>query len=135
MSREFPSIAEIAALHDTLIAEFGGSPGIRDEGALISALLRPQLGFYDGLIEQAAALLESLANNHPFVDGNKRVSFAATDVFLRSNGAFINCESDATYEHFIQLFESNSFRFDQIATWLNEHVEQLPGSGQAKPKS
>ena len=133
MSREFPSIAEVVALHDVLIAEFGGSPGIRDEGALVSALLRPQLGYYDGLIEQAAALLESLANNHPFVDGNKRVSFAATDAFLRSNGAYIDCDSQATYEHFIRLFESNSFRFNQIKTWLCEHVEKLPGSGQGEP--
>ena len=59
----------------------GGAPGVRDDGALASAIMRPQLGYYDTLIEEAAALMESLANNHPFVDGNKRVAFGTTGVF------------------------------------------------------
>ena len=100
MSREFPSIAEVVALHDALIKEFGGSLGICDEGALVSAILR-LLGYYDGKIEQAAALLEGLTNNHPFVDGNKRAAFAATDVFLRSTGSFINCDSEVAFAHFM----------------------------------
>ena len=67
---------------------------MRDEGALASAIMRPQLGYYDSLIEEAAALLESLANNHPFVDGNKRTAVAVTDTFLRLNGHYIDCDNE-----------------------------------------
>ncbi len=81
MTHGFPTLQEVLAMHDTLIDEFGGAPGVRDDGALASAIMRPQLGYYDTLIEEAAALMESLANNHPFVDGNKRVAFGTTGVF------------------------------------------------------
>ena len=75
MSRSFPTVEEILAMHADLIAQFGGSPGLRDMGALESAATRPQMGYYGNLFEEAAALMESLAMNHPFVDGNKRVAF------------------------------------------------------------
>ena len=96
-----------------------------------SALLRPQMGYYDGPIEEAAALMESLAMNHPFVDGNKRVAFFTTDAFLRMNGTFIDCDSEETYSHFMRLFETNSFRFAELRSWLEEHVKPMsewPGS-------
>lgn len=128
MSFNYPDIGEAIAIHDALIHEFGGSLGIRDEGALASAIMRPQLGYYDSLIEEAAALMESLANNHPFVDGNKRTALAVTDAFLRLNGHFIDCDSDEAYELFMRLFEENSFRFAQLCPWLEEKVEPLPGS-------
>lgn len=108
-----------------MIEEFGGSMGLRDMGALESALLRPQIGYYDGLIEEAAALMESLAMNHPFIDGNKRVSLGTTDAFLRDNGYFIDCESEAAYAFFMQLFDTNSFRFAELKDWLEEHVNPL----------
>ncbi len=57
------------------------------------------MGYYDGKIERAAALSEDLTNNHPFVDGNKRAAFAATDVFLRFTGSFINCDSEVAFAH------------------------------------
>jgi len=66
---------------------YGGSQGVRDYGLLEAALYRPQTGYYAGLIEEAAALWESLAQNHPFIDGNKRTAFAATYTFLAINGA------------------------------------------------
>ena len=102
--------------------------GIRDVGALESALLRPQIGYYDSLIEEAAALMESLAMNHPFVDGNKRAAFFATDAFLRMNGYFIDCDNDEAHAFFMQLFETNSFRFAELAVWLEEHSRPLTGS-------
>ncbi len=71
MTSLFPSFEEVIAIHDDLVEQFGGSMGLRDMGALESALLRPQMGYYDGLMEEAAAMMESLAMNHPFVDGNK----------------------------------------------------------------
>ncbi len=87
------TIAEAIEIHRQLIDEFGGSRGLRDRGALEAAIFRPQIGYYDSLAEQAAALMESLANNHAFVDGNKRVSFAVTDTFLRVNGFYLDVES------------------------------------------
>ena len=127
MIHDFPTIQEVIAMHDALIRTFGGVLGIRDEGALASALMRPQLGYYDGLIQQAAALMESLANNHPFVDGNKRVAFFVTDTFLRMNGHFIDCDSHEAYAFFLRLFEAGSFRFTELNSWLEEKVQPPPG--------
>jgi death-on-curing protein len=126
--RSFPTVEEVVAIHDDLIAQFGGSMGLRDMGALESALLRPQMGYYDGIIEEAAALMESLAMNHPFVDGNKRVAFAATEVFLGMNGWYIDCDSEEAYAHFMRLFETNSFRFAELKDWLEGNVRPLPGA-------
>lgn len=126
MNHDFPTLQEVIAMHDVLIREFGGATGLRDEAALVSALMRPQLGYYDTLIQEAAALMESLANNHAFVDGNKRVAFFATDTFLRMNGHYMDCDNDEAYTFFMHLFESNSFRFAQLEEWLQEKVRPLP---------
>ncbi len=128
MNRDFPTTEEVVEIHDVAIREFGGSLGLRDMGALESALLRPQMGYYDGIIEEAAAMLESLAMNHPFVDGNKRTAFYATDTFLRKNGHFIDCDNDDAYAFFMRLFQTNSFRFAELKVWLEEQVKPLPGS-------
>ncbi|MCY3901352.1 MAG: type II toxin-antitoxin system death-on-curing family toxin [Caldilineaceae bacterium] len=127
MSNEFPTMLEVVTIHSVLIEEFGGTPGIRDQGALASALMRPQLGYYDGLIEEAAALMESLANNHPFVDGNRRVAFFVTDAFLRLNGQYIDCDSLEAFEFFMRLFETESFRYAALLPWLEVKVQPLPG--------
>jgi len=127
MSQRFPSIEEILAIHTALIDRFGGSPGIRDMGALEAALMRPQIGYYADLIEEASALMESLAMNHPFVDGNKRVAFAGADVFLRLNGHFIDCENEQAHNFFMRLFDTGAFRFQELKGWLQEHVKPLPG--------
>ena len=127
MTHDFPTIQEVIVLHDVLINTFGGAPGIRDEGALASALMRPQLGYYDGLIDQAAALMESLANNHPFLDGNKRAAFFVTDTFLRLNGHFIDCDDDEAYEFIVGNLEAGTFRFAALKTWLQDKVAALPG--------
>ena len=127
MTRSFPTIEEVVAIHDDLLTQFGGSPGVRDWGALEVAVMRPQMGYYDGMLDEAAAMLESLAMNHPFVDGNKRTAVAATDAFLGLNGSFIDCDSRAAYDHFMRLFESNSFRFAELRAWLEDHMRPLPG--------
>jgi death-on-curing protein len=82
----YPTLEESLYLHDVLIQRFGGKAGVLDKGLLESALARPRSGYYRSTTEQAAALMQSLAMNHPFVDGNKRVAFALTAVFLRING-------------------------------------------------
>ena len=127
MSSIFPTIQEILDVHEDQIEQFGGSHGLRDIGALESALFRPQMGYYDGVIEEAAALMESLAMNHSFIDGNKRVAFFVTAAFLMLNGHFIDCDSREAYDHFMQLFDTNSFRFAELKVWLEEHVKPLPG--------
>ena len=125
MIRHFLTIEEVLAIHDHQIREFGGEPGLRDFGALESALMRPQIGYYNSIIEEASAMMESLAMNHPFVDGNKRVAFFATDTFLRLNGYHIDCDSLEAHRHFMALFDANSFRFDDLAAWLTENVRPL----------
>ena len=128
MTHDFPTIEEVIIMHDALISAFGGERGLRDEGALASALMRPQLGYYDGLLQEAAALMESLANNHPFVDGNKRVAFFVPDTFLRLNGHFIDCDNEEAYVFFMEMLTSGSFRFTELSSWLEQKVRPLPGS-------
>ena len=79
--RDYLTLAEVLTIYSILLQRYGGTSGVRDLGALESALYRPQSGYYQDIIQEAAALMESLAINHPFVDGNKRVAFAVTDVF------------------------------------------------------
>jgi len=88
--RVYPTVAEATEIHKQLIQEFSGTQGLRDKGRLEAAILRPQTGYYGTLAEEAAALMESLANNHAFLDGNKRASFAVTDTFLRLNGFYLS---------------------------------------------
>ncbi len=109
-------------MHSLLIRQYGGSDGVRDVGLLEAALFRPQTGYYSDIIEEAAALLESLAVNHPFVDGNKRVAFAVTDVFLRINGFEINSTSQKIYSELIKLFETKEFDFKNLEKFLRKVV-------------
>ena len=86
MPRDYLTVADVLGMHTVLRQHYGGAPAVRDPGALESPLFRPQTGYYEDIVAEAAALLESLAINHPFVDGNKRLAFAAADVFLRIDG-------------------------------------------------
>lgn len=124
-NHEYLTVADALALHAILIKQYGGSDGVRDMGALESALFRPQTGYYQDLIEEAAALLESLAINHPFIDGNKRVAFAVTDTFLRINGRRITADSTVIYAKLIALFDAGDFNFDSLEKWLRELVEEV----------
>src|SRR5262249_30171504 len=105
-------------LHEQQIEQFGGALGVRDMGALESAIFRPQTGYYDDIIAEAAAMLESLAMNHPFIDGNKRAAMYATEIFLEMNGYQIIETDDAIYTHMIHLFESSQFQFAALEPWL-----------------
>lgn len=119
---DYPTVADALAIHAILIGRYGGSHGLRDGGALESAIIRPQMGYYDDIIAEAAALFESLAMNHPFIDGNKRVAFGVVDVFLRINDHHFTCTGDAVYAFMIDLFERNAFRFENIDPWLRNVV-------------
>ena len=87
---DYLTVAEVYAIQHRLIEMFGGSHGLRDKGAVEAAVFRPQIGYYNSIEERAAALMESLGNNHGFLAGNERTAFTASDVFLRSNGFYID---------------------------------------------
>ncbi len=121
---EYLSTADALFFHQQLIERYGGSSGVRDAGALESALHRPQTGYYDTLIHEAAALLESLVQNHPFVDGNKRVAFAVVDVFLRINGYRLIAGSQAIYDYLINIMEQQTFDMEHLVPWLQSITEE-----------
>ncbi len=112
-------------LHDEQLRLYGGATGVRDQGLILSALLRPQTGYYGDIIEEAAALWESLAMNHGFVDGNKRVAFACLDVFLGMNGLRLVAEPDEVIVFIYQHLEAHTFRKDTLDAWLRQHTEAL----------
>jgi death on curing protein len=117
---DYVTLIEAITFHEEQIELYGGDAGIRDLGALESALFRPQTGYYDDLIEEAAALWESMAQNHPFIDGNKRTAFAVTDVFLRINGLTITAAADEIIDLIYSLYETQIFNFEELATWLRD---------------
>jgi death-on-curing protein len=122
---KFLGLDEVEAIHRRLIEVFGGPPGIRDRGLLDSALHRPQTGYYDDLAEMATAMFESLLMNHPFIDGNKRVAFFATDVFLRLNGWQFVVEADTAHAYLIGVLERGECRFENLIEWVRRSVKRL----------
>lgn len=119
---DYLTLADVFAIHIDQIERYGGADGLRDMGQLEAALFRPQTGYYDDLIAEAAALWESLSQNHPFVDGNKRTSFAATFTFLAINGLEIEADPDAVYAFVMELYETNGFDFDTLDKWLRSNT-------------
>lgn len=118
----YVTLDEALRIHELLIEEFGGAAGVRDMGLIESALLRPQTGYYADLIEEAAALWESLAMNHGFVDGNKRVAYACLEMFLQLNGADISATNDELETFIYGNLEAGTFRKDVLEDWLNRHT-------------
>lgn len=120
--RTYLTVAEVLAIHQQQIDEYGGARGVRDKGLLESAVFRPQVGYYTSAAEEAAALMESLANNHPFFDGNKRAAFAATHTFLLINGYDLEADTLAAYEFMMSSIAKGEFRFAQILSWIKSHI-------------
>ena len=121
----FLTVHEVLAIHEGLIRVFGGPPGVRDMGLLESALFRPQTGYYEDLAEMAAALFESLLMNHPFLDGNKRVAFFATDVFLRLNGWRMKVDPREAHSFLIGLLEKGVCDFEHLLPWIRRCLTRL----------
>ena len=119
---DYLTFADVIAIHADLIERYGGSQGLRDAGLLEAALFRPQTGYYADLTEEAAALWESLAQNHAFVDGNKRIAFAATYTFLAINGVELRASADGAFTFIDRLYQAGSFRFEELTKWLREHT-------------
>src|SRR6201996_3944179 len=106
---DYLTVSEVLAMHADQIERYGGSHGVRDPGLLEAALFRPQTGYYADVIEEAAALWESLSQNHPFLDGNKRTAFAATFTFLAINGARLTANATESQNFVLALYEKNQF--------------------------
>lgn len=116
------TLEEALDLHRQLLDRFGGADGVRDPGLLESALARPRSGYYASLSEQAAALMQSLAGNHAFVDGNKRMAFAATAVFLSMNGYRLQVDADEAERFLIDEVIQGRADVPTIATWLERFM-------------
>jgi death on curing protein len=123
LNRRYLSVNDVVFIHEELIEAFGGLYGIRDNNGLQAAVMRPQSGYYQNILEEAAALMESLANNHPFIDGNKRIAFFAADIFLRMIGIEIVTDSELAYIHFMSLFDQGNFNYIQLLDWLSAHTK------------
>ena len=123
---DYLTTVEVLAMHTDQIERYGGGEGVRDYGLLEAALYRPQTGYYVDLIEEAGALWESLSQNHPFIDGNKRTAFAATYTFLAINGARLTADAQETCSFVTSLYEANQFSFDKLVPWLRDRVTGDP---------
>jgi death on curing protein len=121
----YPTLSETLELHARLIERFGGKDGVRDMGLLESALSRPQTGYYKSLSLQAAALLQSLTQNHAFIDGNKRVAFATTAIFLRMNGYRLKVDADNGESFLIDQVIKKKVSIDVISEWLEKHMKKV----------
>jgi death on curing protein len=122
METQYLTIEDAFDIHDAQIARYGGTSGVRDAGLIEAALLRPQTGYYADLVEEAAALWESLTMNHGFVDGNKRVGFACTYVFLRMNGLALTATPDAVETFILGHLQAATFTKDNLDAWLRANT-------------
>ncbi len=116
---------QVLFFHAQLIGKTGGKHGLRDLGLLESAVARPRATFggadlYPGLFEKAAALLDSLVNNHPFVDGNKRTGIASASQFIRKNGYKLSA-TQKELEDFTLRVATEHPPIEELASWLKEH--------------
>jgi death-on-curing protein len=123
--RVYLTVAEVAAIHRHQIEEYGGEHGLLNQGALESAVFRPQTGYYNDLSEEAAALLESLVNNHALLDGNERVGLAAVHTFLLMNGFDLDVTSKAVFEFMRKTMAEGKFRFARLHEWISAHLVPL----------
>jgi death-on-curing protein len=123
MSFDYIRVDDILAIHADQIGRYGGGEGTRDPGLLEAALFRPQTGHYPTIIDESTALWESLSQNPPFVDGNKRTAFAATYVFLAINGLAITATDDEAQDFVLGLYDTSSVTFDNLRVWLGENTK------------
>ncbi|MGL4553671.1 MAG: type II toxin-antitoxin system death-on-curing family toxin [Gemmataceae bacterium] len=128
---EYLNLVEVLRLHQFVIEESGGAPGVRDHGALESAVAQPRMTFggeelYPTLAEKAAALGFSLVCNHPFVDGNKRIGHAAMATFLRLNGWRVSAPVDEQ-EAVILRLAAGGMRREEFTEWVRAHMTERAG--------
>ncbi len=119
-------LTEVLAIHQHLLDEFGGAAGVRNMAGLKSALERPFSGFgnsefYPEPEQKAAAILESIVSNHPFIDGNKRTGYVLMRLLLLENGRDVQASQDEKYMFVIDV-TTRKLEFDQIVDWINAHM-------------
>jgi len=119
---QFLSLDEVLTIQKRLIDRFGGQHGIRDRGLLESALFRPRTGYYTHLEEMAAALFESLLFNHAFADGNKRIAFFSTDVFLRLNGWKLQVSAEEGESFIVDILKDSDNSFSKMLSWIRQSI-------------
>ncbi|HEY4962191.1 MAG TPA: type II toxin-antitoxin system death-on-curing family toxin [Terriglobales bacterium] len=122
---DYITVAEVYLMQHLLIDRFGGLHGVRDKNAVEAAVFRPQIGYYNSIEEEAAALMESLGSSHGFLDGNKRIAFTATDVFLRRNGFYLEVDALEGHEFIDGSMDRQEFRFTQILDWIRQYIKPL----------
>lgn len=120
---DYLTVTEVLAIHDDQIARYGVAPGLRDEGQLEAAVFRPRTGYYADVVGEAAALRESLSQNHPFIDGNKRTAFASMYTFPAINGVSLTVDADSAWESVSARYANGDFRFDKLEAWLRTNTE------------
>ncbi len=123
------TLDNLLLLHSFSIRDFGGSQGIRDIDLLKSAVERPFATFdgqelYTSPIAKAAAILESILKNHPFVDGNKRTGWLACIVILRLNNYTFTLKEEEAYQFVIKIASSNT-EFENIVNYIQSNVKQI----------
>ena len=117
-------------IHADLLQRYGGSPGVRDQSLLESALAQPKMTvggkyLHKTLFEKASAYGFHVCKNHPFIDGNKRVAFVLMDIFLQKNGWEIVAQEEESYSMMMSL-ASGKLTKAQLASWLKEHSVKVP---------
>ncbi|MEW5964537.1 MAG: type II toxin-antitoxin system death-on-curing family toxin [Pseudomonadota bacterium] len=122
MTTVYLTVAEVLAIHEDQIERYGGGAGVRDMGQLEAALFRPQTGYYPDNIAEAAALWESLSQNHPFIDGNKRTAFAVTFTFLAVNGVNITADEQRLMKFLLPLYEHSALSFEKLEAFLRKNT-------------
>ncbi len=123
------SLPEILEIHRRVLAQSGGAGGVRDFGAIESALAQPQMTFggeelYPTIEAKASAICFSLVMNHPFVDGNKRVGHAAMETFLVLNAYELRAEVDDAEETILHLAAGRLSRAE-LVNWVTAHIQRL----------
>lgn len=123
------TLNEVLELHDLLLLQSGGTVGVRDIGALESAITQPVMTFgetelYPSLVKKTVALAYSLIQNHPFVDGNKRIGHAAMEVMLVLNGYEIEADVNEQEKIILSIASSQMLR-EELVNWLEQHLVQL----------
>ncbi len=122
--RRYLSVADLIRINERMVSRWGGIAGLRDQALLESAVARPQMGYYQDVIEEAAALCESLLQNHPFLDGNKRAAVVATAVFLRWNGYRLQFADREMYDWLMSLYETDRVTKHALEAWVRTHAEE-----------